>query len=264
LQTRLGFYADKVIEWGWLAIAVFAPLFFNVYSSRVFEPDKITTVRSFVLIMVVAWLVKLGESGWRGASQSEATTRSGKVAAGAGSVVETAGPSWLGFLRVPVVIAIVVYAIVYLVSTAFTVTPQASIFGSYQREQGLYSQLSYMMLGILVISNMRSRVQVNRLLNFMLMASLPVALYGILQALRLDPLPWAGDTASRVASSMGNAIFVAAWLIMVVPWAIYRLAIGISGTLAARKAAQDQTAEPESSRARVTRRGRPIELPNYG
>ncbi len=237
MQTRLGYYADKVIEWGWLACAVFAPLFFNVYSSRVFEPDKITTIRSFVLIMVVAWLVKLSESGWRGASRSQATTRSGKVAAAADSVVETAGPSWLGFLRVPVVIAIVVYALVYLLSTVFTVTPQASIFGSYQREQGFYSQLSYMMLGILLITNLRSRAQMNRLINFMLMASLPVALYGLLQAVKLDPLPWAGDTASRVASSMGNAIFVAAWLIMVVPFAIYRLAIGLSGALAARNAA---------------------------
>jgi tetratricopeptide (TPR) repeat protein/O-antigen ligase len=294
LQTRLGYYADKVIEWGWLACAVFAPLFFNVYSSRVFEPDKITTIRSIVLIMVVAWLVKLGESGWRGASQSQAVTRPGKVAAAADSVVETAGPSWLSFLRVPVVIAIVVYALVYLLSTLFTLTPQASIFGSYQREQGFYSQLSYMMLGILLITNLRSRAQVNRLINFMLMASLPVALYGLLQAVKLDPLPWAGDTSSRVASSMGNAIFVAAWLIMVVPFAIYRLAIGLSGALAARSAAlngengssgstdsairlrpsSDQSAirlRPSSSESAIgasaipapPRRGRQVVVPNF-
>ena len=33
----------------------------------------------------------------------------------------------------------------------------------------------------------------------------------------LDPLPWAGDVQTRVAANMGNAIFVAAYLIMVTP-----------------------------------------------
>ncbi|MEO8287736.1 MAG: O-antigen ligase family protein [Chloroflexota bacterium] len=260
MLTRLGVYADRVIEGGWLAAAVFAPLFFNVYSSRVFEPDKITTLRSFVLIMLVAWLVKLGESGWRGwrgATRSDATTRSGKMGAAAGGVVETAGPSWLGFLRVPVVIAVLVYALAYLISTIFTVTPDASILGSYQRGQGTYTQYSYIMLGIMVLANMRTRAQVDRLLNFMLLTSMPVALYGLLQAAHLDPLPWAGDTATRVASTMGNAIFVAAWLIMVVPFTLYRLFIGASGSLAARKTASVEVVEPDVNKARVTRRPRP-------
>ena len=90
MPTRLGYYADKAVEWGWLLVAVFAPLYFNVYSSRVFEPDKITTIRSIVLLMLVAWLVKLGESGWRGARDADATTRSGKAGAAATSIVETA------------------------------------------------------------------------------------------------------------------------------------------------------------------------------
>jgi tetratricopeptide (TPR) repeat protein len=266
LLTRLGYYADKAVEWGWLAVAVFAPLYFNVYSSRVFEPDKITTIRSIVLLMLVAWLIKLGESGWRGAVQSGATTRSGKAAAAATSVVETAGPSWLGVLRVPIVIAILIYALTYLISTIFTVTPDASIFGSYQRLQGFYSQMSYMMLGILVMANMRTRVQVDRLINFMLMTSLPVALYGVLQALRLDPLPWAGDTATRVSSSMGNAIFVAAWLIMVVPLAIYRLVISVSSAVAVRRvdAEAARSLESDYSRNRPSRRPRPADYPSYG
>ena len=106
----------------------------------------------------------------------------------------------------PVVIAIVVYALVYLLSTVFTVTPRAFPFGSYQREQGFYSQLSYMMLGILLITN---EAQMNRLINFpMLMASLPVALYGLLQAVKSTLCRRGRDTASRVASSMGNAVVV--------------------------------------------------------
>ena len=91
------------------------------------------------------------------------------------------------------------------------------LWGSYQRLQGTFSQYSYMIIGLIVIANMRTRKQLERLISFMILTSVPVALYGLLQANRLDPLPWAGDTATRVASSMGNAIFVAAWLIITVP-----------------------------------------------
>ena len=40
-QSKVGAFCDKLIEAGWLAVVVIVPLFFNVYSSRVFEPDKI-------------------------------------------------------------------------------------------------------------------------------------------------------------------------------------------------------------------------------
>ena len=69
---------------------------------------------------------------------------------------------------------------------------------------------------------MRSRAQFERLVTFGIATSVPVALYGILQFTGHDPLPWAGDVQTRVASSMGNAIFVAAWLIMVVPLTLQR------------------------------------------
>jgi tetratricopeptide (TPR) repeat protein len=250
---------------GWLAAALIAPLFFNVYSSRVFEPDKIAAVRSVVLIMLVAWIVKLFETGRQAAALSPATTRVGRAGAAAQGVVETVAPSWLGFLRVPMVVAILVYALTYIVSSIFSVTPDASLWGSYQRLQGTYSQFSYMMLGVMVLGNMRSRAQFERLINFMLLTSLPVALYGLLQALRLDPLPWAGDTATRVASSMGNAIFVAAWLIMVVPFTLYRLFLGVSGALAARSAAQNEPEPAEQDRrGRQVRRTRVQEPSGYG
>src|SRR5439155_23124329 len=128
----------------------------------------------------------------------------------------------------PMIIAVLTYALVYLFTSIFTVTPVATWVGSYQRLQGTFSQYSYMIIGLIVIANMRTRKQLERLISFMVLTSVPVALYGLLQANRLDPLPWAGDTATRVASSMGNAIFVAAWLIIVVPFTLYRFMLGVS------------------------------------
>src|SRR5262249_39195413 len=108
------------------------------------------------------------------------------------------------------------------------------------------------------IGNMRTRKQAERLVSFMILTSVPVALYGLLQANRLDPLPWAGDTATRVASSMGNAIFVAAWLIMAVPYTLYRFLIGTSQMLAARSGNSE-----DEGRRRVVRRAA-YTGPDYG
>src|SRR5512135_1688464 len=57
-SSRLSAFCDRVIEAGWLAALILVPLFFNVYSDRVFEPDKITFVRSLALVMIGAWLIK--------------------------------------------------------------------------------------------------------------------------------------------------------------------------------------------------------------
>lgn len=269
MLTRVGYYADRVVEMGWLAAAIIVPLFFNVYSSRVFEPDKISALRSLVLIMLAAWIVKLVEGGYRAMTTRDAepapTGRGGRVMAAVDGAARAGMPGWLGILRVPMLIPILVYALTYLISTIFSVTPWATIAGSYQRLQGTYSQYTYMLLAILIIANLRSRVQFERLINFMLIASIPVALYGVLQANRMDPLPWAGDTATRVASSMGNAIFVAAWLIMVVPFSAYRLFTGLSSTIAARRASHDVDAAPLSeSEKRRQARNRSNELPSHG
>jgi len=57
-------------------------------------------------------------------------------------------------------------------------------------------------------------------------------LYGILQHYGRDPLPWAASVTARVASNMGNSIFVAAYLIMVVPLTLARVVESFSAIMA--------------------------------
>ncbi len=61
---------------------------------------------------------------------------------------------------------------------------------------------------------MRRREQLDRFVTVVVMTSLPIAFYGLIQHSNKDPLPWGGDVTSRVAANMGNPIFVAAYLIM--------------------------------------------------
>jgi len=212
VQSKLSLICDRVIEAGWLAAAVFTPLYFNVYSSRVFEPDKISLLRNIVLMMTLAWAIKLIEGALA------------PKGGGVGATLDAAAPGWVPRLfRVPMMIPLVLYAAVYLFSTVLSVVPLTAFFGSYQRLQGLVSQYTYIMLALMILANLRSRAQLQRLITFAIATSVPVAAYGLLQRSGNDPLPWAGDVESRVASSLGNAIFVGAYLIMIVPLTLQRL-----------------------------------------
>jgi tetratricopeptide (TPR) repeat protein/O-antigen ligase len=209
VRTRLGAFCDKLIEAGWLAALVIVPLFFNVYSSRVFEPDKITTLRSIAVVMIAAWLIKTVEGAFEGSRQRE-------------PLFGALRNVWQGTVSVPLVVPTLVLVAVYLVATAFSVTPRVSLLGSYQRLQGTYSTLSYIVVFFMMLQGLRTREQVERLITTVVLTSVPVALYGIIQHYGLDPLPWGGDVRTRVAGNMGNAIFIAAYLIMALPLALYR------------------------------------------
>lgn len=205
MPSRLQKLADAIIEATWLAALIVAPLFFDVYSQRVFEPDKISLVRSLALLAAVAWVVKKLD-GWR---------------QGAGETEVAAPPLW----RQPLVRLVLALAAAYLLSTLLSVNPRASFWGSYQRLQGAFSMFSYMAFFFVVLDSLRTPEQWRRLQYTVILASIPVALYGILQRAQLDPLPWGGDTYERVASNMGNAIFVAAYLIMAAPLTLERLIV---------------------------------------
>jgi len=189
MQTKLSIFASKLIEAGWLAAVVAVPLFFNIYTARTFEPDKLTLMRSIVTVMILAWLIKLLEEGW----QSDDNTFGERV------------KRWL---KQPMALPTVLIVLTYLVSTVLSLTPHVSFWGSYQRLQGTYTFISYVIIFALMGTNMNTRRQVDRFITTVIITSVPVALYGIIQHNGLDPLPWAGDVTKRVASNMGNAIFV--------------------------------------------------------
>jgi tetratricopeptide (TPR) repeat protein len=198
MNTKLSVFAQKIIEAGWLAAAVSVPLFFNIYTARTFEPDKITLLRAIVVVMVLAWLVWVLERGGLRLKENN-------------------------LLKIPLFIPTLALVVIYLLSTIVSLSPPVSFWGSYQRMQGAYSFLSYVVIFVLMAGFLRSREQVDRLVTVVIVTSIPVSLYGIVQRYGLDPLPWAGNVTVRVASNMGNAIFVASYLIMIIPLTFSRL-----------------------------------------
>ena len=206
MPTKLSKYCEGIMEAGWLFAIVAIPAFFNVYSSRIFEPDKLTLLRSLALLILAAWIIKLLEAGhirWDRLQPGESPLKA--------------------ILKLPLIAPVMAMAVVYIISTIFSVTPRTSFWGSYQRLQGLYTTFSYLVVFAAMVGNLRRRTQVERLITTAILTSLPISLYGILQHYKIDPVPWGGDVSNRIAANLGNSIFVAAFLIMVLPLTIGRI-----------------------------------------
>ncbi|UCC54094.1 MAG: hypothetical protein JSV68_08995, partial [Anaerolineaceae bacterium] len=198
MDSKLSRICDGLIEAGWLAAVIISPLFFNLHSSRIFEPDKVTLLRSITLFMAAAWLIKfIDQQGWRSLDWSR----------------------WRGehsIWRMPFVMPVTLLVVIYLVSTAFSVTPVLSWAGSYQRLQGTYTILAYIVIFALLVTTIRTRQQITRLVSVIIVTSIPISLYGMMQRLGLDPISWASQLVqTRISSTLGNSIFLAAYLIMV-------------------------------------------------
>ena len=107
------------MEAAWLVALIVIPLFFNIYSSRIFEPDKISLLRSLSLVILGAWLVKLVDEGrlqWDRMPRED---------------------TWFKTLwKTPLLAPVTAIAMVYLLATVLSVVPRISFFGSYQRLQG--------------------------------------------------------------------------------------------------------------------------------
>ena len=197
MDSKLKAWAKALAESGWLLALIVVPLFFNIYSSRVFEPDKISMLRSLALFIVAAMALVWIEGG-RNQTDGNATKT----------------PWWKEAWKQPLVPAASAWALAYLLSTIFSVAPRISIIGSYQRLQGTYSFFSYLTLFTALLLFLRRKDQFERVAWVMVATSLPIALYGVLQHHHLDSLPWGGDVVDRVTGNAGNAIFLAAYLII--------------------------------------------------
>ncbi len=217
MQTKLGRICDAVIEAGWLAALIVTPLFFNTFSNRVFEPDKLHLLRSIALVMAVAWVIQLVDGAVGGRTRSDADAATVRFGA--------------AIRRTPLVLPALILVGAYLISTALSIVPRISFFGSYVRMQGTYTFISYVLIFFMVITHLRSRVQLNRVFFAVILTSLPIAIYGIIQHYGLDALPWGGDVKERVAANMGNAIFVAAYLIIAFFLTLERLISSVAALL---------------------------------
>lgn len=222
MQTKLGLFCDKVIETGWLTAAIITPLFFNWYSNRIFEASKVALLRSITLLMLASWLIKVLETG------------NGKRKARLQYLIPNIQSLTLISIT-PLSLPSLLVVATYILTTITSISPRVSFWGSYQRQQGLYVVLCYIAIFLLMLKGLRTRQQLERLITVILLTSLPISLYGIMQHYRVDPLVWTRGAAYRVESTLGNPIFIGAYLIMVIPLTVWQLIRYLSAIRAREK-----------------------------
>jgi tetratricopeptide (TPR) repeat protein len=204
MYSKLQIYCSNLIESCWLAAAVTIPLFFNISSIQMFERDKALILKLLALLSSAAFLLK-----WIDARPLAQNSAGGK--------------KQTGLLRLPMVVPVLALVAVHILSSLFSILPSQSWWGLYERAQGTVVFSCYAILCLIVILELRTVSQLWRLQYAFVLTSLPIAAYTILQFFGWDPLPWGNEVQGRSSGSMGNPIFLGAYLAMIVPLTLSRL-----------------------------------------
>ena len=158
-RTRLSTFCDGMVEACLLLAVVGVPLFFSPYSVRIFEPDKVYLLRCLSLLIVLFWTVSRMESGFDDLFQSGQSGRS----------------VFLSIVRTPLVLPVLFLVLSFLLSAILSVSPRVSFFGSYDRLQGVVTVLSYVVAFFAVLDTIRTREQIDRVIQGLVMTSVPIS-----------------------------------------------------------------------------------------
>jgi Flp pilus assembly protein TadD/O-antigen ligase len=196
LQRLIGFFFS--------ALFFFVPLFFTPFNSELFEFNKIILVYGLTVLIVGAWL--------------------GRMLLGKRII----------FKRTPLDIPLILFLISQLAATVFSIDPHTSLWGYYSRfNGGLLSTISYLLLYWAFVSNCQVR-DVQKVIQASFLAGLIVSLYGILEHFghsfscllfegRFTTDCWVQDVQARVFATLGQPNWLAAYLAILIPLAIFYL-----------------------------------------
>ena len=213
-------WSEALLEAGWLSAAVVTPLVFSSYSPRAFASAKIIFIQCLAIFMLLVWVAHQAEQRFRPQADRVPSPQPPQ--------------SRTAWLTSPLILPALYLALVYVVTSLTSIAPRLSVWGSYQRLEGGYTALSYIVIFLLTTSYLRRREQAERLVTAILLASWPVCLFGVAQQLHLDPIPWTGEKRAGIFSTAGHPLYLAGYLCMIIPLTFQRLvqvfsAVGRSG-----------------------------------
>lgn len=231
-RSKLVRWCNGVLEAGWLAVLVLAPLYMNRFTNWNIEPDKVSLVRTIAIVMIGVYLIKIAEGGrWWLSSPSVIP----------GGVRRSTW--WKKVVRIPLFLPVALFLFAFLLSTAFSITPNFSIWGGAGRAQGLITMAAYMVIVFLLIAHLRTGSQLRRIQHAVILTTIPLAIHGLLQLLEWEPVPITGGVSRfRVEATSGNPDFLAAYFIMAVFFTAERLVTTLRG-----RRASNQDKSPKAS-----------------
>ena len=203
-------YVERGIEGLWLLTAALVPLIFvptdfmlseavNAYV----EVPKTTAFRFLVGLMTILWIAEWVLKGGLN-KQYGVANYPGRI----GSWLSEQPGRW-------VVVAAVFYVAVAIITTFLSQSLWISLWGEVSGQFGysLYTTFSYFMLFVIIVTHLKTRPQLWRLLGVIVVTGALVSLYGILQHYDLDPLNLGEGGFTRVSATMANPVFTGAVLV---------------------------------------------------
>jgi O-antigen ligase len=193
-------------------VAVFLPLFFNPYARQSIEAGKVNLFLVITFAMLVVAIVSLYQEMDEGnAWQTLRIFAREKI-----KKLTTDNP-----LLIPAI----VYAIIYILAAAFSTVPATSWWG-ISTKLGTMTVLYTVLFFILLTSSIQSKPQIERLITSLIIGSIPVCIYGLVQFLGFDPIDWITGSISPVHSTLGYSLYFGAYLALVIPFTFSRIILG--------------------------------------
>ncbi len=193
-NTVIQFFST-VTRWGNFSVVFFVPIYFAWFQENytIFDLNKSVALHLFLAITIISWLIQISLQGkfqWQG----------NKLLCILGTAV----------------------AVVFLLSTIFSLHPVISLWGSYERQQGLYNLWHYLALTFFIVVVIKNREQLHNLIIALLLGSVFASAYGLLQLFGLDFYKW-GEDIGRLFSSFGQPNFFGHYLAVLLPLTLYAI-----------------------------------------
>ncbi|MFH1523136.1 MAG: O-antigen ligase family protein [Patescibacteria group bacterium] len=120
----------------------------------------------------------------------------------------------------------IVFFVILALITIFSIDPYKSFWGSYIRQQGLFLYLHYFLFFCVLGSFLADKRKIKRIINTILLGSLIVSLYGIMQWLGFEFINWQESySQSRIISTLGQPVFLGNYLLLVIFLSLYKVII---------------------------------------
>ena len=182
---------DIALEAFWLAIIFFIPVFLFRQCHNIFEIPKNTLFQILTEILLFFCIVRFIIS-------PKNRNKWAKIKS-----------FWPAFL----------FIFVLGISTIFSQVKWFSFWGSWERRMGYLAWLHFFIFSLVLFLNLKNKKQIYRILISIILSSILVVFYGLIQSQGLDIFNWTYDpfTSGRIFSTIGQPNFLGSWLLLVLP-----------------------------------------------
>lgn len=128
-------------------------------------------------------------------------------------------------LKIKILTPFILFFFALALATYFSDASQYSFLGSYDRKMGFITWLHLFLFFLILISEIKTKKQIERILLIILCVSAIVCLYGICQFFGFDIYQWnfadRPFVTGRIFSTFGQPNFLGSWLLLIIPVAIF-------------------------------------------